>query len=152
MVIIQINKNTKSIRNDIRAARIHKYGAALVIDNIRKPVITSAEEVVVKVGATGLCHSDLHLINGDWQRSLPLDLPKTSGHEIAGWVEETGVSVPNRIKRGDLVAVKYTARRVTILCSNLSNQDVTDKSMALAFFTIIVAFFISKMEFPSVPA
>jgi propanol-preferring alcohol dehydrogenase len=95
----------KSNRNDVRAARIHKYGASLVVDNIQKPVITCPEEVIVKVGATGLCHSDLHLINGNWQRSQPLDLPKTPGHEIAGWVEETGVSVPERIKRGDLVAV-----------------------------------------------
>jgi alcohol dehydrogenase, propanol-preferring len=61
--------------------------------------------VVVKVGAAGLCHSDLHLINGDWQKSLPLNLPKTPGHEIAGWVEETGTLVPKSIKKGDLVAV-----------------------------------------------
>jgi propanol-preferring alcohol dehydrogenase len=61
--------------------------------------------VVVKVGAAGLCHSDLHLINGDWQKSMPLNLPKTPGHEIAGWVEETGTSVPKSIKIGDLVAV-----------------------------------------------
>lgn len=60
---------------------------------------------MVKVGAAGLCHSDLHLINGDWQKSLPLNLPKTPGHEIAGWVEETGTLVPKSIKKGDLVAV-----------------------------------------------
>lgn len=59
----------------------------------------------MKVGAAGLCHSDLHLISGDWQKSLPLNLPKTPGHEIAGWVEETGTSVPKSIKKGDLVAV-----------------------------------------------
>jgi propanol-preferring alcohol dehydrogenase len=61
--------------------------------------------VVVKVGAAGLCHSDLHLIKGDWQKNLPLNLPKTPGHEISGWVEETGTSVPRSIKKGDLVVV-----------------------------------------------
>jgi len=71
----QISKGT--IGDNISAARIHEYSAPLVIDDIKKPVISSTEEVVVKVGATGLCHSDLHLINGDWQKSLPLNLPKT---------------------------------------------------------------------------
>jgi propanol-preferring alcohol dehydrogenase len=77
-----------------------------VIDDTKKPVISSPEQVIVKVGATGLCHSDLHLINGDWQKTLPLNLPKTPGHEIAGWVEEIGTGVPaNSIKEGDLIVV-----------------------------------------------
>jgi propanol-preferring alcohol dehydrogenase len=59
------------------------------------------------VGAAGLCHSDLHLINGEWKDVLPLKLPKTPGHEIAGWIEEIGESVPEsaQMKEGDLVAV-----------------------------------------------
>jgi D-arabinose 1-dehydrogenase-like Zn-dependent alcohol dehydrogenase len=102
---LQITENSISSGNNVCAARIHKYGSRLVVDDISKPVISSAE-VVVKVAATGLCHSDLHLIDGDWKKSLPLKLPKTSGHEIAGWVEETGVSVPkSSINKGDLVAV-----------------------------------------------
>jgi len=93
-------------KNNISSARIHKYGSPLEIEDVEKPVISSPEQVIVKVGATGLCHSDLHLINGDWQKTLPLNLPKTPGHEIAGWVEEIGNGVPtNSIKEGDLVAV-----------------------------------------------
>ena len=103
---IQMGKNLESSGNNICAARIHKYGSPLELDDIRKPTISSPEEVIVRVGATGLCHSDLHLINGDWQKSLPVSLPKTPGHEVAGWVEEIGASVPkNSIKEGDLVAV-----------------------------------------------
>jgi propanol-preferring alcohol dehydrogenase len=103
---IQATKNLEANGNNICAARIHNYGSPLELDDVTKPFISSPEEVIVKVGATGLCHSDLHLINGDWQKSLPLNLPKTPGHEIAGWVEETGTLVPkNNIKRGDLVAV-----------------------------------------------
>ncbi len=105
ILTLQITENSISSGNNVCAARIHKYGSRLVVDDISKPVISSAE-VVVKVAATGLCHSDLHLIDGDWKKSLPLKLPKTSGHEIAGWVEETGVSVPkSSINKGDLVAV-----------------------------------------------
>ncbi|HEY7228674.1 MAG TPA: NAD(P)-dependent alcohol dehydrogenase [Nitrososphaeraceae archaeon] len=99
-------KNLESSGNNICAARIHKYGFPLEVDDIQKPTISSPEQVIVRVGASGLCHSDLHLINGDWQKSLPISLPKTPGHEVAGWVEETGASVPkNSIKEGDLVAV-----------------------------------------------
>jgi len=102
----QMSENLKLSRNKICAARIHKYGSPLEVEDISKPTISSPEEVIVKVGATGLCHSDLHLINGDWQNSLPIKLPKTPGHEVAGWVEEIGSSVPkDSIKEGDLVAV-----------------------------------------------
>jgi alcohol dehydrogenase, propanol-preferring len=44
------------------------------------------EQVLVKVGATGLCHSDLHIINGDLRNIIPIKLPLTLGHEIAGYV------------------------------------------------------------------
>jgi alcohol dehydrogenase, propanol-preferring len=103
---IQMSNNLESSGKNICAARIHKYGSPLEVDDISRPTISSPEEVIVKVGATGLCHSDLHLINGDWQKSIPIQLPKTPGHEVAGWVEETGTAVPkNSIKEGDLVAV-----------------------------------------------
>jgi alcohol dehydrogenase, propanol-preferring len=88
------------------SARIRKYQNTLVVENTEKPIITKGEQVLVKVGATGLCHSDLHLINGDWRNSIPLQLPKTPGHEIAGWIEEAGNSVPERLfNKGDMVAV-----------------------------------------------
>ncbi|HXT84330.1 MAG TPA: alcohol dehydrogenase catalytic domain-containing protein, partial [Verrucomicrobiae bacterium] len=90
----------------IVSARIHQYQKPLSLDNVSIPNVTRDDEVLVKVGAAGLCHSDLHLINGEWKNVIPLHLPKTPGHEIAGWVEETGKAVPpNLIQSGDLVAV-----------------------------------------------
>jgi propanol-preferring alcohol dehydrogenase len=35
-----------------------------------------------------LCHSDLYLISGDWKKSVPLQLPKIPGYEIACWIKE----------------------------------------------------------------
>jgi alcohol dehydrogenase, propanol-preferring len=88
------------------SARIHEYKKSLVIDRISKPIITQGEEVLVRVGAAGLCHSDLHLMSGEWQDAIPVRLPLTPGHEIAGWVEDVGDSVPNFfINEGDLVAI-----------------------------------------------
>ncbi|MDG2072549.1 MAG: alcohol dehydrogenase catalytic domain-containing protein [Pseudomonadales bacterium] len=46
----------------------------------------TAKEVVVKVAAAGVCHSDLHFYNGTWQGGFPMVL----GHESAGIVEEVG--------------------------------------------------------------
>jgi alcohol dehydrogenase, propanol-preferring len=88
------------------SARIHNYQEPLAIDNTPKPKVYG-EEILVRVGAAGLCHSDLHLINGEWKDVIPLKLPKTPGHEIAGWIEEVGDSVPEsaQMKEGDLVAV-----------------------------------------------
>jgi len=94
------------VGKNIRAARILEYGKPLSLDSIPKPRINHDEEVLVRVGATGLCHSDLHLLTGEWKSIIPLDLPKTPGHEIAGWVEEVGKSVPNNLLApGDLVAI-----------------------------------------------
>ncbi|MFZ1430725.1 MAG: alcohol dehydrogenase catalytic domain-containing protein, partial [Geminicoccaceae bacterium] len=46
-------------------------------------------EVLVRIKAAGLCHSDLSVINGDRPRPLPMAL----GHEAAGIVEEVGPGV-----------------------------------------------------------
>lgn len=74
------------------AARIHQYQKPLVIeDTLRQEEDIRDEAVLVKVGAAGLCHSDLHLINGEWQKSIPIPLPMTPGHETAGWVEKVGI-------------------------------------------------------------
>lgn len=48
-----------------------------------------AREVLVRVGASGLCHSDLHFANGD----LPFAMPAVFGHEAAGIVEQVGSEV-----------------------------------------------------------
>ena len=102
----QLAQIKNSSGSNMCAARIHDYGSPLIIEEIERPVISTSEEVVIKVGAAGLCHSDLHLIAGDWKKNLPIDLPKIPGHEIAGWVEETGSAVSESIlKKGDFVAV-----------------------------------------------
>lgn len=60
------------------------------------------DEVLVKVGAAGLCHSDLSVINGDRPRPLPMAL----GHEAAGVVEEVGEGVRD-LARGDHVVMVF---------------------------------------------
>ena len=59
-------------------------------------------EVLVKIAAAGLCHSDLSIINGDRPRLMPMAL----GHEAAGVVEEVGPGLTD-LQRGDHVALIF---------------------------------------------
>lgn len=87
----------------MKAARLHQYNQSLQLEdvNVRKP---KGEEVLVKVGAAGVCHSDIHFIQGEWKDVLQVKLPLTPGHETAGYVEEVGESV-QALSKGDAVAV-----------------------------------------------
>lgn len=71
----------------MRAARFHP-GEGLRIEDVPRPDVGPGE-VLVEVAACGVCHSDLHLLDGD----LPLTESRTLGHEVAGTVAETGEGV-----------------------------------------------------------
>lgn len=60
-------------------------------------------EVVIRVGAAGACHSDLHVLY-ELDVSAVWDLPMTLGHETAGWVHAVGRGV-TEVGEGDAVAV-----------------------------------------------
>jgi S-(hydroxymethyl)glutathione dehydrogenase/alcohol dehydrogenase len=61
-------------------------------------------QVRVSIRATGVCHSDLHIVNGDWPATQPLVL----GHEAAGVVDETGPGV-TALQPGDHVVLSWFA-------------------------------------------
>ena len=44
-------------------------------------------EVLLKVGAAGMCRTDYQLIDGYFRSALALEFPATPGHEIAGWID-----------------------------------------------------------------
>ncbi|MFQ3319816.1 MAG: propanol-preferring alcohol dehydrogenase [Natronomonas sp.] len=71
----------------MRAARFHP-GEGLRIEDVPRPT-PGPGEVLVEVAACGVCHSDLHIMDGD----IPLVEPRTLGHEVAGTVAETGDGV-----------------------------------------------------------
>ena len=87
----------------MKAARLHKYKTPLQLDEVDLPK-PKGESVLIKVGAAGICHSDIHFMNGEWEKAIPVKLPITIGHETAGIVEEIGDSVQGLVK-GDVVAV-----------------------------------------------
>jgi NAD+-dependent secondary alcohol dehydrogenase Adh1 len=88
----------------MRAARLHAYHEALKLDEIDEPKISGPLDVIVKIGAAGLCRTDLHIQEGQWAEKSGVQLPYTPGHENAGWVHEIGSGVTN-VDVGDTVIV-----------------------------------------------
>jgi NAD+-dependent secondary alcohol dehydrogenase Adh1 len=88
----------------MKAARLHAYREALKRDEIGDPQITGPLDVVVRIGAAGLCRTDLHIQEGQWAEKSGVKLPYTPGHENAGWVHEIGSTVSN-VAVGEAVIV-----------------------------------------------
>jgi NAD+-dependent secondary alcohol dehydrogenase Adh1 len=88
----------------MRAARLHAYHEALKLDEVDEPKVSGPLDVVVKIGAAGLCRTDLHIQEGQWAEKSQVKLPYTPGHENAGWVHEVGSAVTN-VAVGDTVIV-----------------------------------------------
>jgi NAD+-dependent secondary alcohol dehydrogenase Adh1 len=86
------------------AARLHAYHEALKIDDVDEPKAIGPLDVVVRIGAAGLCRTDLHIQEGQWAEKSGVELPYTPGHENAGWVHEIGSAVTN-VEVGDTVIV-----------------------------------------------
>lgn len=93
----------------MQAAVLHEYDpevkAQLKLESVPEPRITAHNEVIVRVGAAGLCRTDLHVIEGVFRSAMDPNgtlLPYIMGHENAGWVEAVGSSVTT-VKPGDAV-------------------------------------------------
>jgi len=86
------------------AARLHKYHEALKVEEIEDPKIVGPYDVIVKIGAAGLCRTDLHIQEGQWAEKSGVELPYVPGHENAGWIHEVGSGVTN-VEVGDTVIV-----------------------------------------------
>jgi S-(hydroxymethyl)glutathione dehydrogenase / alcohol dehydrogenase len=83
----------------MKAAVLYELNKPLVVEELEigHPV---KNQVKVRLGATSICHSDLHCISGDFVEPLPCVL----GHECAGHIEEVGENVTS-VKPGDAVIV-----------------------------------------------
>jgi NAD+-dependent secondary alcohol dehydrogenase Adh1 len=86
----------------MKAVRFHSYGQRPTVEEVPDPAVTSPMDVLVQIGAAGLCRTDLHVIEGQWEHIQHPKLPYTLGHENAGWVREVGSAVTN-VAPGDTV-------------------------------------------------
>jgi len=86
----------------VKAVRLHEFHKPPVIDDVPDPEITGPLDVIVKIGGAGVCRTDLHIMEGQWDAAMNTPLPYILGHENAGWVQETGSGVTN-VQPGDTV-------------------------------------------------
>jgi propanol-preferring alcohol dehydrogenase len=90
----------------MRAAVLHDFKQPLTFEDVERPV-PDTDEVLIRVEACGVCHSDLHIADGDWPQFAKLvKRPLILGHEIAGKVIEKGANVQN-LEIGDRVGVPW---------------------------------------------
>lgn len=112
----------------IRAAVLHDFGQPLVVEELELDP-PKAGEVLVRMAASGVCHSDLHVAQGIHPTALPIVL----GHEGAGVVEEVGPGVEG-LGSGDHVLLtwlpycghcRHCARGWPNRCENTAWYDAT---------------------------
>ncbi|MGD0957989.1 MAG: alcohol dehydrogenase catalytic domain-containing protein [Candidatus Acidiferrales bacterium] len=90
----------------MKAAVLHEFKQPLTIQEVDQPR-PEAGEVLIAVEACGVCHSDLHVADGDWtQLAGIVKQPLILGHEIVGRVVEKGTAVPE-LQIGDRVGVPW---------------------------------------------
>jgi len=85
----------------MKAAVFHKPGD-IRVDNVPDPAILDPRDVILKVTATAICGSDLHILSG----AVPQKENLIMGHEFMGIVEEVGSEITN-LKKGDRVVVPF---------------------------------------------
>lgn len=87
----------------MKAAVVHEFGKPLQIREVKVPTPGSGQ-VLVKIAACGVCHTDLHAAEGDWPvKPKPPFIP---GHEGVGQVVGVGAGVKH-VKEGDRVGVPW---------------------------------------------
>ncbi|MGH2408065.1 MAG: zinc-binding dehydrogenase [Candidatus Limnocylindrales bacterium] len=92
---------------ELRGAVFHGPGRPLRIETLQLDG-PGPGEVAVRMAASGICHSDLHVVDGEWARPLDVVL----GHEGAAFVEQVGEGVAERFPElvpGALVVLAWTA-------------------------------------------
>ena len=87
----------------MKAAVVREFGRPLQIEEVAVPDVAPGQ-VLVKVVASGVCHTDLHAADGDWP--VKPALPFIPGHEGVGFVAAVGAGV-KYVKEGDRVGVPW---------------------------------------------
>ncbi|MFC9482832.1 zinc-binding dehydrogenase [Streptomyces griseus] len=121
----------------MRAARLHLPSRTLTVEEVDRPA-PGPGEVLVKVGAAGVCLSDVHLIDGTLSPMYPEGDTVTLGHEVAGTVAETGPGVEGWTV-GDRVVLQAGEERRGRTYTRGVDYDGGWAEYALATATTLVA-------------
>lgn len=135
----------------MKAAVVHVFGKPLSIDDVAVPD-AGPGEVLVKVVACGVCHTDLHAADGDWP--VKPNPPFIPGHEVAGVVAALGPGVTG-LKEGDPVGVawlhdacmrcEYCETGWETLCESQHNTGYSCDG-GFAEYVIANAYFVARLR------
>jgi propanol-preferring alcohol dehydrogenase len=90
----------------MKAAILREFKKPLAIEDVGQPQ-PGPGEVLIRIEACGVCHSDVHVVDGDWaQFAKIVKTPLIPGHEIAGVVVEKGAAVQD-LQIGERVGVPW---------------------------------------------
>ena len=90
----------------MKAAVLHAFKTPLTLEEVPRPK-PAADEVLIEVEVCGVCHSDLHVADGDWtQLAAIVKKPLILGHEIVGRVVERGAEVES-VEVGERVGIPW---------------------------------------------
>ncbi|MGB8458054.1 MAG: zinc-dependent alcohol dehydrogenase [Candidatus Acidiferrum sp.] len=90
----------------MKAAVLHEFKTPLALEEVPRPV-PAENDLLIQVEACGVCHSDVHVADGDWpQFTGIIKKPLILGHEIAGRVIEKGSTI-REFQIGDRVGVPW---------------------------------------------
>lgn len=106
----------------MKAVRLHRIGEKLRINRVQVPRV-GAEEVLIDIKASGICHSDINYRDGV---SPVGKLPIILGHEIAGVITEIGHQVKG-VKEGDRVCVHYVISCGSCLFCSTGRENLCEK-------------------------
>lgn len=88
----------------MKAAVVHRFDGPLSIEDVPTPS-PGADQVLVKIEASGLCHTDIHAARGEWP--VKPALPFIPGHEGVGTIVELGQGNHHGLAVGDRVAIPW---------------------------------------------
>jgi len=114
----------------MRAVRMTAPREPLADAELPRP-IPGAQEVLVRVRAAGICHSDVHYRAG---RSRVEPLPLTLGHEVAGEIVAVGEGVPET-RVGERVALHYLVTCGNCLWCSTQREMFCERALMLGHFT-----------------
>ncbi|WP_110929661.1 zinc-dependent alcohol dehydrogenase family protein [Bacillus massiliglaciei] len=116
---------------------------ALVMEELKKPLVIrdmpdpvcSPDGAIIRVEANGVCRSDWHAWQGDWDWiGIQVPLPHILGHEFSGVIEEVGKDVKN-FKKGDRVIAPFTVGDGTCPYCQSGHQNICENIQLIGFST-----------------
>lgn len=110
----------------MKAIRLVEIGKPLQMQEVPLPVV-GERDVLVRIKAAGICHSDVHYRAGVSAVKIP---PVTLGHEIAGVIEQVGAQVPSR-RIGERVCLHYLVTCGDCYYCSTGNEQFCERGLML---------------------